>query len=80
MKCPYCDKPLKVMKFSDTFTCLNPECKQTLGMIGTQLMWEKVASLHKIRKAAGRYQKANRKKINAQALARYYRNKNKGGQ
>jgi len=63
------------MRFNDTFTCLNPECKQSLGMIGTQLMWEKVVSLHKIRKANSTYCKTHREKVNAQALARYYRNK-----
>ncbi len=43
------------MKFNDTFTCLNPNCKQSLGMIGTEFMWEKVASLAKIRNASKKY-------------------------
>ena len=55
MKCPYCNKTLKTMKFNDTFTCLNPNCKQSLGMIGTEIMWEKVASLAKIRNAGRKY-------------------------
>lgn len=55
MKCPYCNKILKTIKFNDTFTCLNPNCKQSLGMIGTKLMWEKVASLAKIRNAGKKY-------------------------
>lgn len=55
MKCPYCNKALKTIKFNDTFTCINPNCKQSLGMIGTELMWEKVASLVKIRNAGRKY-------------------------
>ena len=56
MNCPYCNKTLKVMKFKDTFTCINPNCKKSLGMIGTQPMWEKVAQLVKIRNAGKKYQ------------------------
>ena len=44
------------MKFNDTFTCLNPQCEKSLGMVGTELMWEKVAQLVKIRNAGKKYQ------------------------
>lgn len=57
MKCPYCNKTLKTLKFNDTFTCLNPQCEKSLGMVGTQQMWEKVASLAKIRNAGKKYTK-----------------------
>ena len=55
MKCPYCNKTLKTLKFNDTFTCLNPQCEKSLGLVGTQKMWEKVASLAKIRNAGRKY-------------------------
>ncbi len=75
MKCPYCNKILKIIKFNDTFTCLNPNCKQSLGMIGTKLMWEKVESLHKIRKCTSRYYKENKEKRNAYMREYYARKK-----
>ena len=55
MKCPYCNKTLKSMLFTDTYTCTNAECKQSSGMLGTQPMWKKVASLAKIRNASKKY-------------------------
>lgn len=60
MRCPYCNKTLKQIKFVDTFTCLNPYCKKALGMTGTLAMWEKVASLAKIRNAGAKYSKAHK--------------------
>ena len=74
MKCPYCNKILKQIKFIDTFTCLNPDCKKSIGMTGTFAMWEKVASLVKIRNAGKKYQlkpeiREKRKEYKAQKYA-----------
>lgn len=52
--CPYCNKKLKHFVASAYgYYC---GCDKTDGMIGTELMWEKVASLVKIRNAGKKYQ------------------------
>lgn len=53
MKCPYCNKYLK--QVHTTAYCYWCGCDKTDGMFGTLAMWEKVASLAKIRKAGRKY-------------------------
>ena len=73
MKCPYCNKTLKQIKFVDTFTCLNPMCKKALGMTGTIAMWEKISQLVKIRNAGKKYsQKTEVKQKRAEQMAQKY--------
>lgn len=61
MNCPYCDKKLQqVFDDINVFACLNAKCKKSVGMTGTLEMWEKVASLVKIRNAGAKYRKAHK--------------------
>lgn len=53
MKCPYCNK--KLLLTYNGLACSNMRCDKSRGMIGTELMWEKVASLVKIRNAGKKY-------------------------
>lgn len=53
MKCPYCNK--KLITTYNGLACSNMRCEKSRGMIGTELMWEKVASLAKIRNAGRKY-------------------------
>lgn len=55
MKCPYCNKTLKAIIFDGMLTCANEKCEKSRDMVGTQKMWEKVASLAKIRNAGKKY-------------------------
>lgn len=58
MKCPYCNKKLKHFVASAYgYWC---GCDKSDGMIGTLAMWEKVASLAKIRNAGAKYSKAHK--------------------
>ena len=72
MKCPYCNKKLKHFVASAYgYWC---GCDKTDGMIGTLSMWEKVASLAKIRNAGKKYTtkpeiKEKRKEYMAQRYA-----------
>ena len=53
MNCPYCNKKLKhVVTGAYGYWC---GCDKTENMIGTLKMWEKVASLAKIRNAGRKY-------------------------
>lgn len=53
MKCPYCNKKLIIT--CNGLACLNVRCEKSRGMFGTELMWEKVSSLVKIRNAGKKY-------------------------
>lgn len=59
MNCPYCNnklKPLVIEGLQNTvFACTNLDCRDSVGMIGTELMWSKVTSLLKIRNANKKY-------------------------
>lgn len=53
MRCPYCNKFLK--QVHTTAYCYWCGCDKADGMFGTLAMWEKVASLVKIRNAGKKY-------------------------
>lgn len=73
MKCPYCNKKLIITY--NGLACSNMRCEKSRGMIGTEPMWEKVASLAKIRDAGDRYRVANKAKM--AAYQREWRKKQK---
>lgn len=75
MNCPYCNK--KLITTYNGLACSNMRCKKSRGMIGTEPMWEKVASLAKIRNAGERYC-ASHKRQKAEYQRGWYR-KHKGG-
>lgn len=61
MKCPYCNKKLQLLYDNiNVFRCFNIQCKKSIGMAGTPEMWEKVASLAKIRNAGDKYRKTHK--------------------
>lgn len=66
MKCPYCNRILKPLMDwvgleRAIYTCLNPKCNKSIGMIGTEDMWVKVGNLAKIREAGDRYRKTHKR-------------------
>ena len=75
MNCPYCNKKLQqVFDDINVFACLNAKCKKSFGMTGTLEMWEKVASLAKIRKAGEKYRKAHKGK-KAEYMRKWWKQK-----
>lgn len=76
MKCPYCNKTLSPLIFGGGLTCKNEKCKKSMGMVGTQPMWEKLSQLVKIREAGEKYR--NKHKVEIAARVReYYRKRKK---
>lgn len=75
MKCPYCNKKLIITY--NGLACSNMRCDKSRGMVGTEPMWEKIASLVKIRNAGDRYRVAH-KQQRAEYMREWYQRK-KGG-
>ena len=73
MKCPYCNKKLIIT--CNGLACLNVRCEKSRGMFGTELMWEKVSQLAKIRKAGDRWRATHRQQKSEYQRGWYQRKK-----